>query len=128
MTEPYRGATPPATLPPTKKHCYACATILDARAELCPSCGVRQPLLGPGGALMVQPSSAMATSSKNKVTAGVFALLLGGVGVHKFYLGQVGAGVLYVLFCWTFIPSLIALVEGIQLLTMPDDVFARRHP
>ncbi|MFT3694003.1 MAG: hypothetical protein QM831_12740 [Kofleriaceae bacterium] len=27
------------------KHCYACAAVLDMRAELCPSCGVRQPVL-----------------------------------------------------------------------------------
>jgi hypothetical protein len=29
----------------TTKHCHACAAVLDMRAELCPSCGVRQPLL-----------------------------------------------------------------------------------
>jgi hypothetical protein len=31
-------------------------------------------------------------------------------------------------FCWTFIPSLIAFVEGIVLLTMGDDDFARKYP
>ena len=30
-----------ATLGPSKKHCFACAAILDVRAELCPKCGVR---------------------------------------------------------------------------------------
>lgn len=35
----------PALLPsPNQKYCHACATVLDARAELCPKCGVRQPV------------------------------------------------------------------------------------
>lgn len=79
-------------------------------------------------ALMVQPSSQIAVSSKSKTTAGVFALVLGGIGVHKFYLGRPDLGLLYILFCWTFIPALIAFVEGIQLLTMPDAEFAKRYP
>src|SRR5690242_16817970 len=45
MEDPYRETANPATLGPNKKHCYACANILDVRAELCPRCGVRQPYL-----------------------------------------------------------------------------------
>lgn len=44
MVEPYR-ADAPATLGANRKHCFACAAILDVRAELCPKCGVRQPVL-----------------------------------------------------------------------------------
>jgi TM2 domain-containing membrane protein YozV len=47
---------------------------------------------------------------------------------HKFYLGQTGLGVVYLLFCWTFIPALIALIEGILFLTMSEQAFAQRHP
>ena len=32
---------------------------------------------------------------KNKVTAGLFGILLGGFGAHKFYLGNVGLGIVY---------------------------------
>jgi TM2 domain-containing membrane protein YozV len=64
---------------------------------------------------------------KDKTTAGVLALLLGGVGAHKFYLGQTGAGIVYLLFCWTLIPGLIALIEGISLLTMNQMTFDMRH-
>ena len=67
-------------------------------------------------------------TSKNKNTAGIFALLLGGIGNYKFYLGQTGMGVVYLLFCWTMIPALIAFVEGIILLTMTDDAFAQKYP
>lgn len=64
---------------------------------------------------------------KDKTTAGVLALLLGGVGAHKFYLGQTGSGIVYLLFCWTLIPGIIALIEGISLLTMNQMTFDMRH-
>lgn len=125
----YREAPEVATLGPNKKHCFACANILDVRAELCPKCGVRQPMIPAMQAMVHMPHrAAVPYSSKNKTTAGVFALLLGGLGIHKFYLGQVAAGILYIVFCWTFIPTLIAFVEGIVLLTMGDDDFARKYP
>jgi TM2 domain-containing membrane protein YozV len=55
--------------------------------------------------------SEMAERKKSGTAGVLLALLLGGVGAHKFYMGQVGWGVVYVLFFWTFIPGLIALVE-----------------
>jgi TM2 domain-containing membrane protein YozV len=64
---------------------------------------------------------------KDKTTAGVLALLLGGIGAHKFYLGQTGAGIVYLLFCWTLIPGIVGLIEGISLLTMNQALFDARH-
>jgi TM2 domain-containing membrane protein YozV len=68
-----------------------------------------------------------ASGGKSKTTAGILAILLGGLGVHKFYLGQILMGLLYLFFCWTFIPALVALIEGIILLTLPDDQFQSRY-
>jgi hypothetical protein len=48
---------------------------------------------------------------KDATTGIVLALFLGGLGAHHFYLGKVGLGVLYVFFCWTFIPAIVALIE-----------------
>lgn len=53
---------------------------------------------------------------KSKVAAGILAILLGGIGVHKFYLGKVGMGILYLCFCWTGIPAVLGLIEGIMYL------------
>jgi len=47
--------------------------------------------------------------SRNPSTALILALLLGGVGAHRFYLRQWGLGVAYLLFVWTYIPAFIAL-------------------
>jgi len=49
----------------------------------------------------------------NKVVYILLALFLGGIGIHKFYAGKSGAGILYVIFCWTFIPCILAFIEAI---------------
>lgn len=64
---------------------------------------------------------------KSKITAGLLALLLGDLGLHKFYLGQTKTGVIYLLFSWTFVPALISLIDGIVLLTMSDDEFDEKY-
>lgn len=60
---------------------------------------------------------------KSKTTAGILAILLGGIGAHKFYLGKSGMGILYLVFCWTYIPGLIGLFEGISYLVKSDEDF-----
>lgn len=62
---------------------------------------------------------------KDKTVAGILAILLGCFGVHHFYLGNTGRGVLYLLLCWTGIPSVLGIVDGIMYLTKPEDVFQR---
>lgn len=64
---------------------------------------------------------------RNKTTALLFCFFLGGIGGHKFYLGQTGMGLAYLIFFWTGIPALIALVEFVLLLLMSEDEFNRRY-
>ena len=64
---------------------------------------------------------------KNKLVAGLLALLLGGLGIHKFYLGQPGKGVIYLLFCWTYIPAIIGFIEGITILCANDENFQIKY-
>ncbi len=63
---------------------------------------------------------------KDKTVAALIAFFAGGLGIHKFYLGQAGAGLLYLLFCWTLIPSMIAFFECIGFLMMSDQEFNAR--
>ncbi|MFT5834115.1 MAG: TM2 domain-containing membrane protein YozV [Cognaticolwellia sp.] len=60
---------------------------------------------------------------KSKIAAGVLALFVGVFGVHRFYLGQVGKGILYAVFCWFPLTWLIAFIDGIVILTMNDEDF-----
>jgi len=48
---------------------------------------------------------------KDPATAFLLDFFLGGIGIHKFYLGNTTAGIFYLLFCWTSIPGIIAFVE-----------------
>lgn len=48
---------------------------------------------------------------KSRSAALLLTLFLGGVGAHRFYLGQVGLGIFYLAFCWLAIPLLVSLVE-----------------
>lgn len=64
---------------------------------------------------------------KNKIIAALLAFFLGSFGAHQFYLGNNGKGILYVLFCWTLIPSLIAFVEFILFLTMSEEAFNEKY-
>ncbi|PSR37272.1 MAG: hypothetical protein C7B44_04720 [Sulfobacillus thermosulfidooxidans] len=63
---------------------------------------------------------------KNKTVASLLAIFLGDFGVHKFYLGQTGQGILYLVFCWTFIPGIVGFFEGIGYLVQSDDAFNAR--
>lgn len=95
-----------------QRFCTDCGNLISERAEICPQCGVRQ---------------RSAKGAKSKSTAGIFALLLGGIGIHKFYLGRPVQGIVYILFCWTFIPAIVALIEGIIYLTMSDEAFTAKY-
>lgn len=59
----------------------------------------------------------------NKLAYVLLAFFLGGIGAHKFYAGKTGAGIVYLIFCWTFIPGIIAFIEFIIGLTKPADEF-----
>lgn len=63
---------------------------------------------------------------KSKIVAILLALFLGGIGVHQFYLGT-GKGIWYLLFCWTGIPSIIALIDLIVMATSSDENFMIKY-
>lgn len=64
---------------------------------------------------------------KSRTLAAVLALFLGGLGIHKFYLGQIGWGVVYLVFVWTFVPMLAGAIEGIRYLLMSDKEFFEKY-
>ncbi len=119
-------ATTSYTMTPTGKYCASCGQVIDARAEICPKCGVRQSGMVPLG-------------GKSKVVAGLLAIFLGMLGIHKFYLGQTGQGLVFLilwLVAWPLcflvigffifgVLGLVALIQGIIYLTMSDQDFSR---
>ena len=54
----------------------------------------------------------MTAVQKDEVLGVLLAVFLGSFGLHHFYLKQNGLGILYLIFFWTGIPGLMALVEA----------------
>jgi TM2 domain-containing membrane protein YozV len=102
-----------ASIAPVESYCRDCGSVIHSRAEICPKCGVRQRMV--------------AAANRNRTSAAIFALFLGGLGIHKFYLGQTGAGIVYLLFCWTLVPAFIGFIEGIVYLCMSDTTFNAKY-
>lgn len=63
-----------------------------------------------------------------KIAAILFALFLGGIGAHKFYVGDILMGIFYLLFCFTFIPCLLGVIDGILFIGMTDEEFKAKYP
>ena len=74
-------------------------------------------------------------SSQKKLAAGLLGILLGSLGIHKFYLGYNTEGLIMLLISLlggvatcgiaTSVIHVIGLVEGILYLTKSDEEFAR---
>ena len=65
----------------------------------------------------------MPTNKKvvNKLAYVLLALFLGGFGIHNFYAGKTGQGILFLLFFWTAIPAIVAFIQAIIALCQPSD-------
>lgn len=95
--------------------CSSCGEVIKKEAEICPKCGVRQ------------RNNSSLSSGRNKIVAGILGIFLGGIGAHKFYLGQIGMGILYLCFTWALIPWIVGLIEGIIYLSMSDAEFKAKY-
>jgi TM2 domain-containing membrane protein YozV len=97
-----------------QKFCQECRSVIHAKMENCSECGVRQGAVYPSG--------------RSRLAAALCAFLGGYFGIHKFYLGKHGQGLLYVLGSITYVvPLLISFIEGFVYLSMTDEKFAAKY-
>ena len=110
--------------------CKFCGAEIDDDCVVCPACGKQVGVLKSEASGNAGNSSNGGTGTvvegKNKLVAGILGILVGGIGIHDFYLGYTTAGILSILFCWTGIPAIIGLIQGIIILTETGDAFAQR--
>jgi TM2 domain-containing membrane protein YozV len=71
--------------------------------------------------------TAAAQVARDQTRAVLLAALLGDFGLHHFYLGQPFLGMLYLAFCWTGIPGVLASLEAWRYGFMSTEVWAERY-
>ncbi len=121
--------------------CTKCGAQNEDYSQNCLQC--QAPLPAIGGYQPIQPPLTtygqqsvqdwQAAGADKKVIGGILAIILGGLGVHKFILGYQKEGVimllLSVLTCGALYPIMhvIGIVEGIMYLTKSDEEFVRTY-
>ena len=81
------------------------------------------------GEIPLQPSEI----SNKRIAAGILAIVMGSLGVHKFYLGFTGTGLIMLLvtvlsiFILSPVTGIIGLIEGIIYLAKSDREFYRDY-
>jgi len=61
--------------------------------------------------------------NEERLITAALAFFLGSFGLQHFYMKRNRRGYVYVLFCWTFIPGFLGIVEGMRLVNMTTDEF-----
>jgi TM2 domain-containing membrane protein YozV len=91
--------------------CPNCGNRVPDQAVICTHCGV--PL----------PHNMVPSDARSRLAAGLLGIFLGGFGVHRFYLGFIGIGVLQVavtlVTCglgslWGFVEGIVILARGMN--------------
>jgi len=106
-------------------YCKNCGASLENNSAFCPNCGAGQNTATPGA-----PPAAKDPNAKSKIVAGLLGILLGGFGIHRFYLGFIGIGVIQIIvtFATCGIGSLWGFIEGILILVGNMNTDAEGRP
>ena len=99
--------------------CVNCGVKTGVGTNFCPNCGAPT---APNAAFCTQCGVAFAQPSpegqqKSKILAGLLGRLLGGWGVHNFYLGYTGKGIAQILLNFCFgVGAIWGFIEGVMIL------------
>lgn len=89
------------------------------------------PAAGGVAALPTPPAPREPVSDRNKIVAAVLAFFLGALGVHRFYVGRTGSGIVMLVMTITVVGMLVtwpwALIDAIRYLMMSNREFAARY-
>jgi len=98
------------------KFCQNCGVEVNPNQVMCVKCGAGLKRVCPG--------------TKSKIAAGILGILVGGFGVHRFYLGYTGIGIaqIIVTICTCGIGGIWGFIEGILILAGVMNTDAQGRP
>ena len=67
------------------------------------------------------------TYTKDKNISLALSICFGGIGLHRFYQGEIAKGIFYLAFSWTLIPLCISVIDIIKLLTMDKKSYNKKY-
>ena len=76
--------------------CYKCGQQIDDEAVICPHCGCGTKNYNPQKGISGSQYDGE-ISEKSRIVALLLCIFLGGIGVHRFYLGKIGTGIVWLL-------------------------------
>jgi TM2 domain-containing membrane protein YozV len=120
------------------RYCTKCGAVNDDTAQYCTNCQAPLTPVNTGYQPMQSVNAGPMTDWKamggdKKIVAGILAILVGSLGVHKFILGYTTEGLIMllvtVLTCGIagIVMSVVGIVEGIMYLTKSDEEFVRTY-
>lgn len=105
-------------------YCKNCGKQISDNAKFCDGCGT--PTVESSGSVIniINTPSACASgaSEKNKWIAFILCFFLGGLGIHRFYVGKIGTGIL-----WLFTVGLFGIGALIDLIVIICGNFTDKH-
>lgn len=99
------------SIPEEKRiYCWGCGSPLHESAKSCPNCGA-----------VVKEFN---LKQHERLIMAVLAFIFGGFGLHRFYMGQIGKGILYLILLPIFgISVFLGIIDSIRYLLMSDTEF-----
>lgn len=106
--------------------CPECGQEISDKAPTCPHCGA--PLAKNVYRDPVDGAFENGPSGKSRGVCAILAILLGDLGIHYFYMGKPLPGIVFLLTCWSTIPWIISIIQGVMMLcSMTQEEFERKY-
>lgn len=117
------------------KYCKHCGQVIDADCIICPKCGKQVEELKaahPDNIIINNNNNASSSASaaayasagryrddvspKSWLVTLLLCIFVGVIGVHRFYAGKIGTGIIMILLCWTGISAIWAVIDLIMII------------
>lgn len=115
-----------------KKYCKFCGQVIDADCVICPKCGKQVEEIKysrPDNIIINNNNNASSSASasamfgnasnvspKSWLVTLLLCLFLGIIGIHRFYVGKIGTGILMILLLMTGISAIWAIIDLILII------------